>query len=212
MWLLDPKELKLHALTTKVSLPHVNICVSFSIKVYLRIRISKTGSVNMHMCELVDILYRLLQLLEPVINVGKNTYGETFAWPCFSVVRNLALTALGIPLHYSLMATRGHQIPYINLKAITEERRGLKSKANTGQLEIDISWTEKGWNEIKIGWSVIPDSNTHRHNYWFGLFVGASWATCLSVSLLKVVQALRVGLLADVGLEDNKIFSPSLLC
>lgn len=56
MWLLDPKELKLQALTTKVSLPHVNICVWFSIKVYLRNRIPKTVSVNMHMRELVDIL------------------------------------------------------------------------------------------------------------------------------------------------------------
>lgn len=76
--------------------------------------------------------------------MGKNTYEETFAWPCFSVVKNLALSARGVPLHYSLMATRGHQTPYINLKAITEEQRGLKSKANIGKLEIDISRTEKG--------------------------------------------------------------------
>lgn len=85
------------------------------------------------MCELVDILYRLLQLLDPVINAGKKTYEETFAWSCFSVIKNLTLSALGVPLHYSLMATRGHQTPYINLKA-----RGLKSKANIGKLEIEI--------------------------------------------------------------------------
>lgn len=42
----------------------------------------------------------------------------------------------------------------------------------------------------------------------------AAWLinnTHLPVALLQVVQALSLGLFADVGLEDNEVFTSSLL-
>lgn len=43
------------------------------------------------------------------------------------------------------------------------------------------------------------------------LFLTVSRASYLPITLLQVVQALRVGLLANVRLVDNEIFASSLL-